>query len=72
MYFSNLGDTRAIHVILFFVSFIPLWFASKYRPRIPWIFILCIVGLIFGAIVRNTDWKPDLLIDLYPSMDGTP
>ena len=58
---------------MFLVTFIPLFFLSKYKPKIPWILIVCIAGIIFGVIVETTDskekgWAPDLLSDIYPEM----
>lgn len=73
---NNLGDTKASHVITFLLSFIPLFLLSKYRPKIPWIFVLCVIGIFLGAIFRVVDedrsWSPSLLADLYPEMEDTP
>ena len=69
---SHLDSARASHTIFFMIAFTALFTASKFRPKIPWIFVLCIVGLIWGAATHGNDWSPDILLDIYPSMDGTP
>ena len=59
--------------VVFLIFFIPLFFLSKYKPKIPWILIFCVIGIIFGVIIEATDskekgWAPDLLSDIYPNM----
>jgi MFS superfamily sulfate permease-like transporter len=44
------------------------------KAKLPWLVVIAIVGIIFGALSRTymPDIKPRLLSDAYPSLGQAP
>lgn len=68
--FAHLGETDASHIICFFIFFIPLYSAISWKPRIPWIAVICVIGIVFGVLTKElgATWGPDLLMDKFPDI----
>jgi len=72
-YFRHLGETQTSSIVCFFIFFIPLYALTSWKPKIPWIFIFCIVGILFGVGAKEDNqhhWRPPLLNDKYNDMDA--
>lgn len=75
---SNLGSLEWTEFAPFLVLFTVLMLLSKYLPGRPWIILIAIVGVIYGAVTdrwfnesdptKGSDIKPKLLRDLYPAL----
>ena len=68
--FSNVGETQWKEFFCFLPFYVSLMFLLKYKPQIPWIIVIAILGVIYGAIMKEgvADQKmtPVLLRDIYP------
>jgi len=50
---THLGQTSPASVIFFIIFFVTLFTLIRKMPRIPWVIIICIVGIIIGAMMEN-------------------
>ena len=53
--------------------FIALTLLLKWKPKTPWIILISIIGIIYGAIMKNlvennAEFAPKILKDIYPEM----
>lgn len=70
--FSNVGETQWKEFFCFLPFYVSLMFLLKYKPQIPWIIVIAILGVIYGAImkegVNDPKMTPVLLRDIYPQL----
>lgn len=68
--FKNLGILQWKEFIPFFIGFVFLMSLLKWKPQIPWIIVVAILGVIYGAIMHSAapDIAPETLGDIYPKM----
>jgi len=66
-FYENLGNSF-VHIgdavwepLIFFLVFFPilLWCSMKY-PRVPWIVIIAVIGIILGYTLEQTGWNKDI------------
>ena len=69
---KNSGNLVFSEFIPFFLFFALLFSLMKYLPGRPWIILVAILGVIYGALSENMfpSFKPTLLKDKYPDMIG--
>jgi len=77
---KNSGNLNPLEFVPFLTLFLTLMLLSKYLPGRPWIVLIAIAGVIYGAVTAKwyndpletgTDIKPKLLKDLYPELSTT-
>lgn len=68
--FKHLGETNMVEFLPFFIGFIILMSLLKWKPQHPWIIVVAILGIIYGAIMKSSapDMAPLCLMDIYPKM----
>lgn len=73
--FSNVGETQWKEFFCFLPFYVSLMFLLKYKPQIPWIIVIAILGVIYGAImkegVNDPKMTPVLLRDIYPQLTNS-
>ena len=64
------GDIVWADFLVFLVLFTVLMWLSKYRPGKPWIVMIAVIGIAYGAAMSkwSPENKPKLLRELYPSL----
>lgn len=65
--FANLGDTLWEPTVFFLVFFPMLYALSVKYPRIPWIIILAVIGIILGYVLEQTGWDKEFPL---PTLKG--
>lgn len=68
--FANVGNLDPVEFTPFLIFFVALMSLLQWKPKVPWIIIVAIIGCLYGFLTSTfmPGLKPFLLMDKYPSM----
>jgi SulP family sulfate permease len=66
--FSNIDQLDFKAFLPFLLFFAVLFILAKFYKGKPWIILIAICGCLYGYALKDSDFKPLLLRDVYPEM----